>query len=94
MKFKKKLPSKRRAKARRLEKAVLSKTAEGKQMWSDAAVLVGVCHPMVKLLRMADGQAPCTGEVYHFMYTLQVRHLPFCCTVPLHGDHMCRGSSS
>lgn len=72
-KFKKKLPTKRRAKAKRVEKAVLSKSEEGKHLWSEAGVLVAVCQPMVKLLRMADGQAPCTGEVYHFMYTLQVR---------------------
>ena len=70
-KFKKRLPRERRDKAKRFEAAVLSKSEEGKLMWSDAAVLVDICHPIVTLLRMADGQAPCTGEVYHFMYTLQ-----------------------
>ena len=70
-KFKKRLPKERRDKAKRFEAAVLGKSEEGKLMWSDAAVLVGVCHPIVTVLRMADGQAPCTGEVYHFMYTLQ-----------------------
>ena len=70
-KFKKRLPKERRDKAKRFEAAVLGKSEEGKLMWSDAAVLVGVCHPILTVLRMADGQAPCTGEVYHFMYTLQ-----------------------
>jgi hypothetical protein len=70
-KFKKRLPKQRRDRAKLIEQAILSKSEEGKRMWADAVVLVDLCHPMVTMLRMADGQAPCTGEVYHFMYTLQ-----------------------
>ena len=70
-KFKKRLPKDRRAKAKRIEQAVLSKSPEGVKMWLDGQVLINVCHPIVTILRMADGQAPCTGEVYHFMSTLQ-----------------------
>lgn len=70
-KFKKKLPKQGRDKAKRVEQAILGKGVEGPAMWLNGQVLINICNPMVTVLRMADGQAPCTGEVYNFVSTLQ-----------------------
>jgi len=36
--------------------------------WDNAAQVVKLCIPFVEVLRLADGQVPCTGKMYWRMF--------------------------
>lgn len=57
---------KTRARAEAAHKTIRSKSTK-----KLVKALVPTVEPMVKLLRMADSEVPCTGKVYHNVWSLK-----------------------
>lgn len=46
----------------------LSTTILSTEFWNQIALVVKLCVPIVEVLRLADGQLPCTGKIYWRMF--------------------------
>jgi hypothetical protein len=46
----------------------LCKVILGVEFWDNVALVVNLCIPIVGILRLADGQLPCTGKIYWKMF--------------------------